>query len=208
MLNITRDSPVFSSSFLLAGRGTANSLRRQLDRWVKSGRLIQLRRGVYSVAPPYRAEAPHPFLVANHLRKPSYVSLQSALSYYGMIPEFVPVTTSVTTGRPEKLETPLGDFVFRHLKKTAFFGYAETEISRGPSAFLASPEKALLDLLYLTPGSDSPEYLEELRFEPKDHFDWGALRRNVERLKSAKLQRAMEFLSRVTAGKSDRELKK
>ena len=208
LLNITRSSPVFSSSFLLAGRGTANSLRRQLDRWVKSGRLIQLRRGVYSVAPPYRAEVPHPFLVANHLRKPSYVSLQSALSYYGMIPEFVPVTTSVTTGRPEKLETSLGGFVFRHLKKAAFFGYAEAEISRGQSAFLASPEKALLDLLYLTPGSDSLEYLEELRFEPTDHFDWEALRRHAERLKSGKLQRAVEFLSRMTAGKSDQELKK
>jgi len=135
------------------------------------------------------------------------VSLQSALSYYGMIPEVVPVTTSVTTGRPEKLETPLGSFVFRHLKKTAFFGYAQTEISRGLSVFVASPEKALLDLLYLTPGSDSPAYLEELRFEPADHFDWKAFRRHAERLKSAKLQRAMEFLSRMTAGKSDQELK-
>jgi predicted transcriptional regulator of viral defense system len=206
LLNITRNSPVFPSSFLLAGRGTANSVRRQLDRWVKSGRLIQLRRGVYSVAPPYRAEAPHPFLVANHLRKPSYVSLQSALSYYGMIPEVVPVTTSVTTGRPETLETPLGSFVFRHLKKIAFFGYADTEISRGQSAFLASPEKALLDLLYLTPGSDSPEYLEELRFEPTDHFDWKAFRGHTERLKSRKLKRAVEILFRITSGKSGREL--
>jgi predicted transcriptional regulator of viral defense system len=206
LLNITRNSPVFSSSFPLAGRGTANSVRRQLDRWVKSGRLIQLRRGVYSVVPPYRAEAPHPFLVANHLRKPSYVSLQSALSYYGMIPEVVPVTTSVTTGRPETLETPLGSFVFRHLKKAAFFGYAQVEISKGQSAFLASPEKALLDLIYLTPGSDSPEYLEELRFEPTDHFDWQAFRGHAERLKSRKLKRAAEILLHITSGKSGREL--
>lgn len=206
LLHISRDNPVFSSSFLLAGKGTANSVRRQLDRWVKSGRLIQLRRSVYSVAPPYRAEAPHPFLLANHLRKPSYVSLQSALSYYGMIPEVVPVTTSVTTGRPEKLETPLGRFVFRHLKKTAFFGYAQIEMSRGQSAFLASPEKALLDLLYLMPGCDSPEYLEELRFEPTDHFDWEALRRHAKRLNNRKLKRAVEILLRITSGKSGREL--
>jgi predicted transcriptional regulator of viral defense system len=208
LLDITRNSQVFPSSLLLAGRSTAGSVRRQLDRWVKSGRLLQLRRGVYSVAPPYQAEAPHPFLVANHLRKPSYVSLQSALSHYGMIPEFVPVTTSVTTGRPEELQTPLGGFLFRHLKKTAFFGYTQTEISRGQSVFLASPEKALLDLLYLTPGSDSPEYLEELRFEPVDHFDWEALRTHAERLKSQKLRRAAELLSRMTSGKSDQEFKK
>jgi predicted transcriptional regulator of viral defense system len=208
LLNITRNTPVFSSSLLLAGRGSANSMRRQLDRWVKTGRLLQLRRGVYSVAPPYQAEAPHPFLVANHLRKPSYVSLQSALSYYGMIPEFVPVTTSVTTGRPEELETPLGGFAFRHVKKTAFFGYTQTEISRGQAVFLASPEKALLDLLYFTPASDSPEYLEELRFEPVDHFDWKILRTYAERLKNQKLRRAAELLSRMTCGKSDQELKK
>ena len=206
LLNITRSNPVFSSSFLLAGRGAANSVRRQLDRWVKSGRILQLRRGVYAVAPPYQAEAPHPFLVANHLRKPSYVSMQSALSYYGMIPESVPVTTSITTGRPEELQTPLGRFVFRHIKKAAFFGYNQREISRGQSVFLASPEKALLDLLYFSPGSDSPEYLEELRFEPMDHFDWEALHRHAERLKNQKLERAVEILLRITSGKSGREL--
>ena len=69
LLTIARDTPVFPSSFLLAGRGSATAVRRQLDRWVKSGRLVQLRRGVYAVALPYRAEAPHPFLVANHLRR-------------------------------------------------------------------------------------------------------------------------------------------
>ncbi len=194
VLTVARDRPVFPSSFLLAGRGSATAVRRQLDRWVKSGRLLRLRRGVYAVALPYRAEAPHPFLVANHLRRPSYVSLQSALSHYGMIPEFVPVTTSVTTGRPEELDTPLGRFLFRHVKKSAFFGYTQTEISRGQPVFLASPEKALLDLLYLTPGSDSPAYLEELRFERSDRFDWSTLRKQAERIGSRKLKRAVELL--------------
>jgi predicted transcriptional regulator of viral defense system len=206
LLTIARDNPVFSSSFLLAGRGSATAVRRQLDRWVKSGRLLRLRRGVYAVALPYRAEAPHPFLVANHLRRPSYVSLQSALSHYGMIPEFVPVTTSVTTGRPEELGTPMGRFLFRHVKKSAFFGYAQTEISRGQPVFLASPEKALLDLLYLTTGSDSPAYLEELRFEPTDRFDWNTLRRHAERIRSRKLKRAVELISRMGGGKNDQEL--
>jgi len=194
VLTIARNRPVFPSSFLLAGRGSAAAVRRQLDRWVKSGRLLRLRRGVYGVALPYRAEAPHPFLVANHLRRPSYVSLQSALSHYGMIPEFVPVTTSITTGRPEELDTPLGRFLFRHVKKTAFFGYTQTEISRGQPVFLASPEKALLDLLYLTPGSDSPAYLNELRFEPTDRFEWDILRKQAERIGSRKLKRAVDLL--------------
>jgi predicted transcriptional regulator of viral defense system len=134
------------------------------------------------------------------------VSLQSALSHYGMIPEFVPVTTSITTGRPEELGTPMGRFLFRHVKKSAFFGYAQTEISRGQPVFLASPEKALLDLLYLTTGSDSPAYLEELRFEPTDRFDWNTLRRHAERIRSRKLKRAVELISRMGGGKNDQEL--
>lgn len=206
LLTIAQNAPVFPSSLLLAGRGSANDVRRQLDRWVKSGRLLQLRRGVYAVAPPYQAEAPHPFLVANHLRKPSYVSLQSALSHYGMIPEFVPTTTSVTMSRPEELQTPLGHFLFRHVKKSAFFGYAQTEISRGQPVFLASPEKALLDLLYLTPGSDSPAYLEDLRFEPTDHFDWQALQMNAERIGSCKLKRGLKLILRLTGVKNPEEL--
>lgn len=208
VLRIAQDKPVFPSSFLLAGRGSTAGVRRQLDRWVKSGRLLRLRRGVYAVAPPYRVGAPHPFLVANHLRRPSYVSLQSALSHYGMIPEFVPLTTSVTTGRPEELDTPLGRFLFRHVKKSAFFGYTQVEISPGQPVFLASPEKALLDLLYLTPGSDSAAYLEELRFEPSDRFDWETLRMHTERIRSRKLKRAVELIRRMERGKSYQGLKK
>lgn len=203
-LSITREMPVFSSSFLLAGQGAASGVRRQLDRWVKSGRIVQLRRGVYAVKPPYRGSIPHPFLVANWLRKPSYVSLQSALSQYGLIPEFVPATTSVTTGRPEELQTPLGRFLFRHVKKALFFGYAQTEISQGVSVFLASPEKALLDLLYLTPGSDSQAYLEELRFEPTDDFDWQALQKQAERIGGRKVTRAVKLILRM-AGKKNYE---
>ena len=207
LLSITRDMPVFSSAFLLAGRESVNGVRRQLDRWVKSGRIVRLRRGVYTVGPPYRPSAPHPFLVANHLRKPSYVSLQSALSHCGMIPEFVPATTSITTGRPEELETALGRFLFRHVKKALFFGYAQIEISQGPPVFLALPEKALVDLLYLTPGSDSSAYLEELRLEPPDHFDWQAFQRHAERIGGRKLNRAVKRILRMAGKNNFQELR-
>jgi len=207
LLTTVNDTPVFPSSFLMAGHKSASGVRRQLDRWVKSGRIFQLRRGVYAVSPPYRTDGPHPFLVANHLRKPSYVSLQSALSHYGMIPEFVPATTSVTTGRPEELQTPLGRFLFRHVKKSLFFGYAKTEISQGPPVFLASPEKALLDLLYLTPGSDSPAYLEELRFEPTDHFDWQAFQKHAERIGGRKLNRTVKLILQMAGKNNFRKLR-
>ena len=68
------------------------------------------------------------------MKKGSYVSLQSALEYHGLIPDHAP---SVTTGRPQTYSTPLGVFIFRHVKRELFFGYEEKD-----SAWVASPEKA------------------------------------------------------------------
>lgn len=154
---------VFPSSLLLAGDICVPALQRQLSRWIRAGKLLQIRRGLYTLAQPYRKRTPNPFLVANHLRPPSYVSLQSALAYYGMIPEYVPLVTSITTGRPGQVKTPLGNFVFKHIKPALFHGFVRVEIETDQWAFIATPEKSLLDLIYLTPGADRPEYLDELR---------------------------------------------
>lgn len=198
LLKIVGDDPVFDSSVLLAGSEKPASLRQQLSRWVKSGRLVQLRRSIYALSDPYRKAAPHPFLVANRLNTPSYVSLQSALNYYGMIPEYVPATTSITTGRPEEVNTELGDFIFHHVKKEMFFGYVQTEIAPDQPAFLAHREKALLDLIYLTPGSDNPAYLEELRLDLSSEFQWERIESYQDRLNSPKLKRAIKNLKEIT----------
>ncbi|MGM0401730.1 MAG: type IV toxin-antitoxin system AbiEi family antitoxin domain-containing protein, partial [Chloroflexota bacterium] len=116
MVEIVGDEPVFETSLLLAGDVEVANVQRQLSRWTRAGRVYQLRRGLYALAPPFQKVKPHPFLVANRLVQPSYVSLQSALAYYGLIPEHVPVTTSVTTARPGRWDTPLGSYTFRHLK--------------------------------------------------------------------------------------------
>lgn len=170
MLSCVPPHGIFRTGQLLAGQGTATNVQRQLDRWCKSGRILQLRRGVYAVEATYTKHPPHPFLVANILKRASYVSLQSALSYYGMIPEYVPTTTSVTTERPERFETPLGRFEFRHTAKHLFTGFHENEIAPGITALIASPEKALVDLLYLTHYSDNDALLRELRVSPHSSF--------------------------------------
>lgn len=106
--HLVQPGGIFRTGQILAGQHSPQDVRRQIDRWVKSGRVLKLRRGVYMLTKPYVGEAAHPFAVANALKKASYVSLQSALAHYGMIPEHVPVTTSVTTGRPEEVGTQLG----------------------------------------------------------------------------------------------------
>ena len=117
MLRIVGEEPVFHTGLLLAGDVDHVHVRRQLGRWVKAGKVYQLRRGLYALAPPYQQVKPHPFTAANQLVRPSYVSLQSALAYYGLIPEYVPVTTSVTTDRPREFNSPLGKYRFHHIKK-------------------------------------------------------------------------------------------
>ena len=81
LLELIGDEPVFDSAVLLAGPVNPADLCRQLSRWTNAGRLIQLRRGIYTLAPPYQKIKPHLFLIANRLLPASYVSLQSALDY-------------------------------------------------------------------------------------------------------------------------------
>ncbi len=199
LLTLVGNDPLFKSSLFLAGNISPQTVRLQLTRWVKSRRIIQLRRGLYAVAEPYQKTKPHPFYIANHLQRASYVSLQSALAYYGMIPENVNIVTSVSTGRPEKFETPFGRFVFRHVKQDYLFGYNMCDLG-GQSAFVASPEKALLDLVYFQPGEVTIDYLTGLRLQNTDKLDLNALKGYMQRFGSPKMVRAIE---RVTWFLSD-----
>ena len=202
LVKLVGDDPIFESSFLLAGNVDPKLIRIQLSRWVKAGKIYQLRRGIYSIAPPYQRRQPHPFLVANHLQKASYVSLQSALSFYGLIPEVVNITTCVSTGRPERLETPLGTYEFRHIKTELLFGYQMIELG-GQSALVATPEKALLDLIYLQPGGDSPSFLKELRLQNTEKLDKDLLRKQSQKFNTPKLQNAVKGILQLISGESE-----
>lgn len=175
LLATVGDEPVFETGFLLAGDVDPTDVRRQLSRWVRSGQLVQLRRGLYALAPPYRKAEPHPFLVANRLVRGSYVSLQSALAHHGLIPEHVPVITSVTTGRPQRRENGFGSFEYHHCRADRLGGYRSIEVAPGQEALVATPARALADLIHLVPGADSRAYLEELRLTHLETLDLAAL---------------------------------
>jgi predicted transcriptional regulator of viral defense system len=206
LLDLVSDEPMFTSSISMAGDVSPADIRLQLARWVKGGKLIRLRRGIYMLANPYRKVPPHPFLLANRLKKASYVSLQSALSHYGMIPESVPVITSVTTGRPETLTTPAGTFLFQHIRNSLFNGYRQVEVGPNQPAFLASPEKSLLDLIYLTPQADSPDFLRELRLQNLEQLNLESLIHMAEAAGSSKLVRAAKRIARSAREEDYEEL--
>jgi len=196
LLKLVGNDPVFESSMLLAGNINPKIVRLQLSRWMNSGRIFQLRRGLYAIAPPYQKVKPHPFLVANHLQPASYVSMQSVLSFYGLIPETVNITISVTASRPERLVTPLGIFEFRHIKPILFFGYQMTNLG-DQNALLAKPEKALLDLIYLQSGGESMDYLQELRLQNLERLDLDLLRKQSEFFDSTKMRTTVKRISRL-----------
>lgn len=194
LLALVGDQPLFETGLLLVGNIDPNDVRRQLSRWVRSGRIRKLRRGLYSLAPPYQKVIPHPFLIANALVPGSYVSAQSALTFYRLIPEHTSQILSVTTLRPS---TWNGGFEFQHLASHLFFGYQLVDLLEGQQAFVAAPEKALLDLAHLTPHSDSPNYLAELRLQNLDRLDLSRLHEFAERSRKPKWRRVATQIEKL-----------
>lgn len=194
LLAVAANEPVFDSGLLLVGAVRPGDVRRQLSRWAAAGKILQLRRGLYALREPYQKVKPHPFVVANRLMLASYVSAESALAYFGMIPEHVAQTVSVTTGRPGRRQTPLGSFDHRHIAPALFFGFETVEVAVGQQAFLATPEKALLDLVHLMPGGGSEEHLRGLRLQGLERLDLRRLGTFARRARKPKLVRAAKVI--------------
>jgi predicted transcriptional regulator of viral defense system len=186
--------PLFESGMLLVGPVDAEDMQRQLSRWVAAGRLIRVRRGLYAFAGrDAEVRRPlHPYEIANRLVSGSYVSLNSVLSEGGLIPEYVPVTTSITTGRAGLRANPLGNYLYRHVKRSMFWGYESRDLPTGGRAFVAVPEKALVDLLYLHPEPDHPGYVEELRLQNLDRIRLDVLSTMAARCARVRVVRAVD----------------
>ncbi|MBA4370960.1 MAG: hypothetical protein C0418_05205 [Coriobacteriaceae bacterium] len=191
VLEIIGDDALFETGLLLAGARDARAIQRQLSRWVRSGRLIKLRRGLYVVPAPHRTRSPDLFEVSNRLVRPSFVSMESALHFHELIPDVPFGVTAVTTGRTGTHDTPLGTYIYHHIGPSRFWGFDEREIAPGRRAYVATPERALLDLLYARRGSDEPAYLRQLRLQNLDHLDGALLDEMARRFGVAKLGRAV-----------------
>ena len=145
----------------------------KISEMIKSGELVSLRRGLYVPGPELDLPIPESFVIANHLRGPSYVSLESALSYWDLIPERVYETSSVTTKTTKTYQTSLGRYSFQHLSTPYYsFGIRSVRLTEQQTALIASPEKAVCDKIVLTAGvilrsiSQTMDFLmEDLRID-------------------------------------------
>lgn len=145
----------------------------KIDALVKSGYLYQLRRGLYVAGPSIKTNHPELFLIANHLYGPSYVTAESALSYWGLIPEKVTRIISATTRKTTIFKTQVGHFHYFHLSQEAYsIGLSQAKLSDQQTVLMATPEKALCDLVVQTRGlnlrtvKQTKQFLEEdIRFD-------------------------------------------
>lgn len=147
----------------------------KLSRLLKQESLISLKRDLYVFAPFFRKSLLSLPVIANKMVGPSYVSLEWALSYYGLIPEFTSTVTSITTKTKSRYDTPLGLFTFDHLNRAAYpKGILWLEQPGGEHALIAAKEKALTDFLRLRRGKVRSQkeieaiLLEDLRIELDD----------------------------------------
>lgn len=164
--------PVFSSQSLakVLDLGKERSVYLIIQKLLKSGVLEKLGKNCYILA----KKPAHQFLIANFYLMPSYISFESALSYYGILSQFPTVVTSVTPLATTKYV--LGDqmYSYTHLKKDLYWGY----IKKDDGFLIATPEKAILDQAYMASKG--------LKAFPRDEYDWSLVDRKLL-LKYAKL---------------------
>ena len=121
--------------------------------------------------------------------------MEKALEFHGLIPEAVPVFTSVTTKRPGRLGTKVGVFDYRHIKPELFWGY-ESVTTGKRTFFIASAEKALLDFFYFKGVHFKRGYLEEMRLQNTEGINFNRLIEYAEKFHKPGILRAAKKIKR------------
>ena len=190
--------PFFRSNIFTHLTDNPSLLRRQMVDWVKRGYVIPLKRGMYTLRDSDRETKFSLFYLANQLYSPSYISLESALSYYGFIPEGVYAVTSVTTKKTQSFENELGHFIYRNIQSSRFDGFTTVLDEFENSYNIASKERALIDFLFFHCKGlrDITEdiFTESFRFQNLESVDKKALRRTAESFDNVKLTKIVKLL--------------
>ncbi|MDZ7619708.1 MAG: hypothetical protein U1E05_22135, partial [Patescibacteria group bacterium] len=180
------DRDVFDYQQLVGCLSHFRKPRDKIRRLLAGGGIVRIRKGLYAFAPPYRSGPLSRELLANLIHGPSYVSLDYALSYHGLVPERVATVTSVTCARSRSFTTPLGVFTYRSLPLPRYAVGAMLADSAAGPFLMACPEKALADKVWadkrlrgMGPSEYRDYFVEDLRIE---HASLESL--NASRLKT------------------------
>ncbi|MCL2246716.1 MAG: hypothetical protein FWC10_06345 [Lentimicrobiaceae bacterium] len=150
-----------------------------------AGKLIRLKRGVFVVSPKVSRKTLSTELIANHLYGPSYVSLETALRYYGLIPEQVYTIRSMTSNRSKKFENTIANFVYTTVSKDYYSIGIKQQVENDCTFLIATPEKALCDMIVATPYLQIQSMVALRSYLEEDlRFDMSALEKmNVDIIK-------------------------
>lgn len=173
--------------------------RNNFSRWIKKGYLKRLKRGWYSF-PEYMDKPGMGEYFAGKIYKPSYISLHTAMSSFGLIPESVVQITSVTSLKTQSFKNSFGEYSYKSVRQDLLFGYFQSETYKSFSTCYATCEKALLDLLYLYPFYDSKTELENLRLDSyvlHNSIDKQKMELYSDRFNSKVLEKRMKLLFKV-----------
>ncbi len=202
---------IFDYQVLLDTLSGYRKPRDKITRLLAAGAIVRIKKGLYCFGDPFRKEPISREHLANLIYGPSYISIDYALSYYGLIPERVETITSVTTHRSRDFDTPFGAFSYHMLKLPRYAVGAVFEIAGNIPYLVASPEKALVDKVWTDKRfsgrriSDFDDYLcGDLRIDRGDlgKLDYDRLNAIAKAYDSAKINNLVRYLKRLK-GKSD-----
>ena len=177
----------------------ANFDKNNLTRWSKQNLLVKLRNSWYSF-PEYLNTPNCQHFVSNKIYCPSYISLHSALAFYGIIPEAIVQTTAVSSLKKANFENAFGSFSYQQILPELMFGYEQKAFLNKQSLLFATPEKAILDLLYLYPFYNNEQEIRELRFDEdfmQKDLDVTLLNEFTERFQSKTLRKRVNILLKI-----------
>ncbi|MEI6304509.1 MAG: hypothetical protein WCP09_00615 [Candidatus Taylorbacteria bacterium] len=173
--------------------------KQRLSEWQKKDYVKKICKGFY-IFSDLQINEPTLFTIANRVYEPSYISLEMALSIYGLIPEAVYGVTSVTSQRTKNMKTPVGDFIYRHVQPELMFGY-ELREHDGHHYQVAEIEKAILDYLHFNSKINDSESFEGVRFnipEAKEKINMEKFNKYLLAFNSKALEkRAKKFLTYI-----------
>ena len=202
----------FDYQALLDGLREYDRPRDKITDLLKQGEVIRVKKGIYVFGERYRRRPFSRELLANMIYGPSYVSLETALHYHGLIPEGVEAMTSVAGARGRRFFTPVGLFIYRGVSMNAYrTGIDQVELESGRSFLIATPEKALADKIQADRGTairtqaEMRTYLlDSLRIDPESLFKLNAktICMIAEQYRSRKLRLLSSLLLRL-GGKGD-----
>jgi len=193
----TRRLSYFKKDVLQTFLGNQRTLNNQLVAWQRQGKIHKLKKGIYTLNEEERRAPLTALMISNLIYAPSYISLESALSYFALIPERVVGITAVTPHKTATFQNFYGYFSYRSIKTNYFFGFQSIHDAGDMPVLIATPEKAILDKVYFDTAFKPFEdyFLENLRLQNYEKLRIKMLTLYGRKFDCKKITRAISVLA-------------